>query len=496
MFKTLEKYMTESERELLITAPVESVKTKKTGRRNFNAAQSNRLTSAWITSPISINQSLRGNLRKLRERSRDAARNDPYAKKYFSLVRSNVIGAGGINFQVKTENEDHLKKIATDIEAQFKIWSRKEYCTLTGKLSWIESQRLFVTKLARDGEVLIRKVYDKTNPFGFSLKFYDASWLDENMYSSAPNGNQIIMGVEIDANDKPVAYWLTPPMGDWMIRNRKITRVPADEIIHAFMILEDETQARGVPWLHASLLKLNMLDGYEEAELVGRRISASNMGFFSPPFDAENQDDEDDDGNKIDLIEEFEPGVLKELPPGYTFSEFNPKNPDSTADSFKSTVLGGVAAGADVAKHSITGDMSEVNYSSARIAMLDERDFWQTIQQFVIENFCQPIFDEWLKSAMLMNQLNLTAKDYEKVRFVKWFPRGWSWVDPEKEVKADVLAIEEGLTTATEVLAEQGQDIEEFLKIRQKEQQLYEQYGVEYPKNDKSQPVPNNPGSA
>jgi len=94
MFKTLEKYMTESERELLITAPVESVKTKKTGRRNFNAAQSNRLTSAWITSPISINQSLRGNLRKLRERSRDAARNDPYAKKYFSLVRSNVIGAG------------------------------------------------------------------------------------------------------------------------------------------------------------------------------------------------------------------------------------------------------------------------------------------------------------------------------------------------------------------------------------------------------------------
>lgn len=495
MFKTLEKYMTESERELLITAPVETVKTKKSGRRNFDAAQSNRLTSAWITSPISINQALRGSLRKLRERSRDAARNDSYAKKFFTLVRSNVIGSSGINFQVQTENDDRLKKLATEIEAKFKIWSRKEYCTVTNKLSLFEAQHLFVTKLARDGEVLIRKIYDKTNPFGFSLKFYDAGWLYENMYATAANGNQIIMGVEIDRNDKPVAYWLTPPIGDWMIRDRQPIRVPTSEIIHAFMVLEDETQARGIPWLHASLLKLNMLDGYEEAELVGRRIGSSNMGWFSPPYDAENQDDEDDDGNQIDLIEEFEPGVLKELPPGYTFSEFNPKNPDSTADSFKSTILGGVAAGAGVAKHSLTGDMSEVNYSSGRIAMLDERDFWKTIQRFVIDNFCQPIFEDWLKSSMLKNQVNLTAKDYEKVRFVKWFARGFSWVDPEKEAKADVLAIEKGLLTVTEVLSEKGQDLEEFLKLRQKEQQLFEQYGVEYPKNDKSQPVQNNPVS-
>lgn len=492
MFETLGKYMTDSEREFLNSTPDKVVK-KKIGRRNFNAAQTNRLTSDWVTSPISINQSLRGNLRKLRERSRDAARNDPYAKKYFGLIRSNVIGAGGINFQIKTDNDTRLKNLAVDIEAKFKIWSRKDFCTVTNKLSWIESQRLFVTKLARDGEVLIRKIYDKNNPFGFSLKFYDAGWLYENMYGTAANGNQIIMGIEVDRNDKPVAYWLTPPIGDWMIRDRQVIRVPAAEIIHAFLVLEDETQARGIPWLHASLLKLNMLDGYEEAELVGRRVGASNMGFFSPPFDAENQDDEDEDGEKIDLIEEFEPGILKELPPGYSFHEFNPKHPDSTADSFKSTVLGGVAAGADVAKHSITGDMSQVNYSSARIAMLDERDFWQTIQQFVIGNFCQPVFEDWLKSAMLNNQVNLTAKDFERIKFPSWFPRGFSWVDPEKEAKADVLAIEKGLLTVTEVLAEKGQDLEEFLKIRQKEQQLFEQFGIEYPKNDKNQPPENNP---
>ena len=493
MFKTLENYMTLAERELLSVEPKSVVKTKKIGRRNFSAAASNRLTSDWVTSPISINQSLRGNLRKLRERSRDAARNDSYAKKFFSLCRSNIVGAKGISFQVQTANNPKLAKTAQEIEAKFLEWSRKEFCSLTNKLSWLDAQRLFVTQLARDGEVLIRKVFDSTNPFGFSLKFYDAAWLDENMYSTASNGNQIIMGVEVDENDKPVAYWLSPPIGDWTIRNRQITRVPVEEIIHAFLILEDETQVRGVPWLHASLMKLNMLDGYEEAELIGRRIAASNMGFFSPPFDAAEGSDLD---AEIDLIEEVEPGVLKLLPPGYTFSEFNPKNSDPTAESFKNNVLGGVSSGVDVAKHSITGDMSAVNYSSARIAMLDERDFWQTQQQFFIENFCEPVYQEWLKSAMLAGQLNLTAKDFEAVKYPKWFARGGSWVDPEKEVKADVLAIEKGLATVTEVLAEQGQDLEEFLKIRQKEQEMFAQYGVEYPKNKDGLASTTNPNNS
>ena len=39
---------------------------------------------------------------------------------------------------------------------------------------------------------------------------------------------------KVDRNDKPVAYWLTPPVGDWMIRDRQVIRVPAEEIIHAF----------------------------------------------------------------------------------------------------------------------------------------------------------------------------------------------------------------------------------------------------------------------
>jgi capsid protein len=36
-------------------------------------------------------------------------------------------------------------------------------------------------------------------------------------------------------------------------------------------------------WTHGAMLTMNQLDGFDEAELVGARINASNMAFVSPP---------------------------------------------------------------------------------------------------------------------------------------------------------------------------------------------------------------------
>ena len=51
-----------------------------------------------------------------------------------------------------------------------------------------------------------------------------------------------------------------------------------------------------------------------------------------------------------------------------------------------------------------------------------------------------------------------------------WIPPGWPWVDPEKEVNADILAIGAGLTTQTESLASRGRDFDETLVQIEREQ--------------------------
>lgn len=485
MFETLQKYMSLEETAQFNAAEIETTtpNKKKSAKRNYSAARLDRTTADWITAATTTNQVLRSNLRWLRQRSRDLARNDPYAKKFLRLVKSNVIGQG-VKLQIRTND----KTIATDakltssVEKSFKEWTRKANCTLSGKLSWLEAQKLFVTYLMRDGEALVRIVLTNKNRFGIALKFYSPQWLDETYNDTLPNGNRVIMSVEVDDEDCPQAYWFTPPVSDYQLRNKLKYRfrVPASEIIHSFIASDDEDQTRGVPALHASMLRLKMLDGFEEAEVIAARVEACQMGFAIPPADetAEMVDTEDEDGNLIRVEESIEPGVIRELPAGYDFKTFDPKHPNPNAGDFKKTVLRGAAAGAEISYHTLAGDLEAVNYSSARIGMLDDRDVWNEYQTFVIENFCEIVFARWLESAFLNGALSISLKDYNRLEPV-FRARGWTWVDPKKEADAHVVALQNKFETLTDILAEKGVDLEDHFETLKKERELAEKYGID-----------------
>lgn len=462
---------------------------KATEKRRYNSARVDRTTSDWLTSAHTHNNILRGDLRRLRERSRDLAKNDPWCKKFLRLVRNNVVGKG-VTLQVRAvDPRPSDAKATTTIERKFREWSKKEFCTASGKLSFRKAQRLFITQMARDGEAIVRKIYGR-NKFGFSIKLYSAQWLDETYNDTLPNGNRVIMSVEVDEFDKPVAYYLTQPAGDYQRRNtmRYRTRVDASEIIHAFLIEEDEEQTRDAPWLHASMLRLKMFDGYEEAELIGKRIEACNMGFIIPPLDAgvmTAADDEETD--KQNHTMDAEPGLFQQLPPGYDMKSFNPKQ-DAGANDFKETALRGAAAGGGVSYFSLASDLKSVNYSSARIGLLEDRDNYESWQEDLIEDFCAPVFAAWFETAFLSGELGITVKEYERFREPVFRARGWKWVDPKNDAEAARIGLEDKTTTLTDVLAEKGIDIEEHFMTLKKERELAEKYGIDLTPKPKESP--------
>jgi capsid protein len=73
------------------------------------------------------------------------------------------------------------------------------------------------------------------------------------------------------------------------------------------------------------------------------------------------------------------------------------------------------------------------------------------------------------------------AVDPSKFEAVLFKPRGWSWVDPTKEVNAYKEAIKAGLTTITDVIAATagGLDIEDVVKTRKRELKLLKEAGFE-----------------
>ena len=71
----------------------------------------------------------------------------------------------------------------------------------------------------------------------------------------------------------------------------------------------------------------------------------------------------------------------------------------------------------------------------------------------------------------------------EKYQSVRFMPRGWSWVDPTKEVQAYALAVQNGFTTLSDVLAESGSgtDLEDFISTKVRERELLKKAGLKFP---------------
>jgi len=238
--------------------------------------------------------------------------------------------------------------------------------------------------------------------------------------------------------------------------------VPADQMIHMFRV-ERPGQLRGVPWMHTAIRRLNQLGGYEEAELVAARTAASKMGFYTSP--------EGDpaliatSGNADEgFFDEAEPGAFSVLPQGYDFKAFDPQHPVSAFADFVRATLRGAAAGLGVSYHGLSNDLENVNFSSIRSGVLEEREQWKVLQAWFAEQLCERVYQAWLVSALATGRLNLPASNIEKFRNVKWQPRGWAWVDPLKDAQANEHAVRLGVLTRAEIAASQGRDLDDILE--------------------------------
>ncbi|RPF99698.1 MAG: phage portal protein [Rhodospirillaceae bacterium TMED63] len=261
---------------------------KKPQKRGYAGVNTGRLFADFATMVRSSDAELKPALRILRNRCRELARNDEYVRRYLQLLRTNVVGPQGVSVQCKARNADGTLDAPGNkiIENAWNRWGKRGTCTVDGRLSFADAQRLVVETLARDGEVLVRLIGGAQNQDRFAIQFLEADLLNEELNKRTTDGNAIRMGVEVDSFGKAVAYHLlrTHP-GDYEFAegyNRQHTRVPADQLLHIFMS-DRPHQTRGAPPMAAAINSLKMLHGYREAELVAARVSAAKMGFITSP---------------------------------------------------------------------------------------------------------------------------------------------------------------------------------------------------------------------
>lgn len=448
----------------------------------FPAADMSRLTSSWTGDPGSINRWLRYELGKLRARSRQLARGDAYGAKFITSCVNNIGGPHPFALQAKAKTTRGLIAKAENarIEAAWAERARPGNCDVTGKLSLSALYRLLIRCLARDGEFLVRRIRGTYG--GLKLQILDIDRLDETYNENRPGGGAVKMGVELDRNSRPTAYYILKQHPgesiEWTDAGRRDhERVPADQIHHCF-IADWPEQVRGFPWMHAAMIRLHHLGGFEEAAVINARIGASKVAVIEGPESKQalalNATGKDSAGN---LLTDIEPGQYWRLPDGAKLSSFDPSFPDASVGPFIQACMRGVGAAVNMAYHSIANDPGAVNYSTARVALLDERDGWSTMQQWFVEHFCQPDAADWMSMCVTDGTLPAAYWAYRNSLFFQ--PRTWQWIDPEKEVNAEVTAIENKLKSRTQSIRERGGDIEDTFDEIKAELELAASMGID-----------------
>lgn len=491
--------------------------------RSYAGAQYDRLTEDWMSPLTTGDAEMKIRLRILRGRARELERNEPYTRRFLSRLCDNVYDHHGIAFSSLAGSfftDPKTKKPtfqldASDswvIEQAYNEW-KKNPC-VTGDMSLNEAGRLQLRTTARDGDPIVRYVVDKNiNKFGFAIQLLEPDMIDDykNEIIRAKDNTieaQVRMGVEVNQYFAPQAYWiLQSHPGDqqwWTTMGYISNRFPASEFCHTFYRTRI-TQVRDVTWLCGIMRDLKMLDGYDEAAIVAARVGAAKMGFFTRDYNAAGEsyagDQKSDPALGGNKAMDAEPGLIEDLSqnPGLKFQSWDPAYPHDQYGEFVKTRLRRIGAGLDMSYYAIANDLTDVNFSSIRAGLLEDREHFKSLQTWWINRFETPIFRKWLEISLLNGTLRdprtsvpLPFSKIEKFKSHRFRPRRWPWVDPEKDAQAAAIAVDNRFKSRNEVIQETSQhSFAEVMEEQAREQELAESLGIELPpasRADKQKP--------
>jgi lambda family phage portal protein len=462
----------------------------RTARRAYASAANTRLTGGFGSSAnTSADTEIGASLTQLRARSRQLLRDAPYARRAVQIVQNNIIGTGvGMQSTVANSRGALNTRLNTAIETAWRTWSRADQCHTGGAIHFADLERMVIGEVFAAGELFVRKHWRKfgTSQIPLALELIEAERLaDEFIVPPTGNPQNYRLGIESDQFGRPLYYWIrnTHP-GDIRVNSASTTweRVPAADIYH-LRIVERWPQTRAVPWLHTAIRKLNDMQEYSTAELIAARMSANFFATIEteggdPSLHSETQAD----GSRQMAIE---PGIIEQLNNGEKLNFHAPNRPNVNLDPFMRAMLREVASGIGVSYEAISRDYSQSNYSSSRLSLLDDRDLWRVLQQWYVRSFREPLLRDWMQAAALARaipglSLEQYANDPAAFEAAQWKLRGWSWIDPTREVAAAAQAVKSGFTTVSAVIAASGggTDLEDVIAERARELELFEAAGI------------------
>lgn len=434
----------------------------RNGMSVFDAGGRGRLNHGWNPSSAPNEQRKQAERALIRARAQDLEHNSDIAAGILQAFERNVTGTG-IMLQAKIPYSvvgNATGELNQQIEAQWKEYCKSENIDITGTQSLEEIAETLVRRYYVDGGIFIVKVYVKDDTYPFKLQVRSVDEL--NNLVQPGEGRRIVEGVELDEFNRPVAYHFKKFTNGYAFSPTESVRIPAKDVIFLFK-KTSPLQVREVSQLVTALPRIKDANQFIEAVSIKERVLACMSVFIkkATPTGSVGRGVRSGGGQEIDYSGvSLSPGMIGELNPGDEVQTVIPAGQASNTKEFITTLVRMIAAGLGLSYEAVSRDLSQVNYSSARQGLIEDRKLYKKLQKMMIDRVLRPVYLEFLESMYLTGKIDMPgyAKDKGKYTAHVWVPPGSTWIDPKKEADANKIALDSNQDTLARICAERGED--------------------------------------
>ncbi|MGR3593090.1 MAG: phage portal protein [Limimaricola soesokkakensis] len=428
-------------------------------RARLEGAMSRRRLRGWHPPLENINALVASGGPRLLARARELVVSNGYAANACGAFAANLVGDG-----IKPSSligEAHLRD---RVQQLWLGWT--DEADADGLTDFYGLQAMVAREMFVAGECFVRLRPRRAEDgllVPLQLQLLQAEMLPFEKTELLVSGNRIRCGIEFDRIGRRVAYhFRRRHPGDSTDQGAVIpetVRVAAEDVLHIYRPI-DAGQIRGLPHIAPAMVRLFLLDQYDDAELDRKKTAAMFAGFITKTAPEEPMMGESEADLYGAALASLEPGTLQVLLPGEDVRFSSPADVGGGYEAFQYRTLLAVSASLGLPYHLVTGDVRQANYSSLRAELVEFRRRIGQLQHGVIAHqLCRPVWRRWLETAALVGALDPDAA--MAARPVQWIPPRWDWVDPLKDIQAQVLAMEAGITSRRKVVEATGYDIEE-----------------------------------
>lgn len=343
-------------------------------------------------------------------------------------------------------------------------------CEVTRQFGYYGWQRVMARTWFRDGEGFSQRIIGNVpglehgTVVPYSLEGLERDFVPMELTDA---GRGIRQGIEMNAWGRPRAYHVYKAHpGDLLsagfsgfLGTGETKRVPAERMMH-LAVRKRLHQLRGISVFASVLNRLDDIKEIDENERVAARVASSMAAYIKKGMpDLYEAPQPDENGNTPRRQLYMQAGIIfDDLNIGEEVGTIDTKRPNNALIPFRDANMRAAASGTG-AGYSSSSKNYNGTYAAQRQELVEQFVVYRSCTGDFVFRICQPVWDGFIDACVISGAVTI-GRDIDRTTLYDCTHTAppIPWIDPESEVKAQILKMKWGFTSRPRVIRSFGEN--------------------------------------